>query len=192
MTAVSAFLMASTESPFFFPPILPLARAAESPAFRYYLFHQEDIDFVSKQVVGKIKQVPSFREEYSFQLARQHRQKILSLLGWSPFEDKQKEFEHRIQILIGKQLLPRKVLWQVKEYLFNNYIESLSYDTYRRAITQALIDSSQKISSTLSRHILEEDKVILDKFLARTRSYEPSINRLNPNKLEKVSKFLRF
>jgi TnpA family transposase len=137
-------------------------------------FHAKDIDYVIRQLEwrGWEQKRKLFKANYSVQIAYSHRIKILELSGWSSFEDKQTEFNHRIRLLIDQQLLPRKVLWKSQEYLFNNRIESPSYDTYRRAITQALIDSSEEISATLFKHLSDHDKWILDLFILRDKSYQ--------------------
>ena len=75
-------------------------------------------------------------------------------------------------MLIDQQLLLRKVPWKSQEYLFNNRIESPSYNTYRRAITQALIDSSEQISATLFKNLSDQDKGVLDLFILREKSYQ--------------------
>lgn len=137
-------------------------------------FHAKDIDYVIRQLEwrGWEQKRKLFKANYSVQIAYSHRIKILELSGWSSFEDKQTEFNHRIRLLIDQQLMPRKVLWKSQEYLFNNRIESPSYDTYRRAITQALIDSSEEISATLFKHLSDHDKWILDLFILRDKSYQ--------------------
>jgi TnpA family transposase len=137
-------------------------------------FHAKDIDYVIKQLdwKGWEEKRKFFKANYSVQIAYSHRIKILELSGWSSFEEKQAEFSHRIRLLIDQQLLPRKVLWKSQEYLFNNRIESPSYDTYRRAITQALIDSSEEISTTLFKHLSDHDRWILDLFILRNKSYQ--------------------
>lgn len=131
-------------------------------------FFEKDIQFVFRQLGWKQK-LPNFKESYSSQIAYYHRGKILLLLGWSSFEDKQAEFTRRVGLLIDQQLLPRKVLWKVQAYLFENKIEAPAYDTYLKAINAALLESSLKISSLLAQHISKEDKAILDLFITRER-----------------------
>lgn len=137
-------------------------------------FHKSDIIFVIKQLGWKDwgNKVANLQDNYSHQASCKHRLKILALSGWSSFEEKQTEFNHRIRLLIDQQLLPRKVLWKLQEYLFNNRIESPSYDTYRRAISQALIDSSEEISATLFKHLSDQDRGVLDLFILRDKSYQ--------------------
>jgi TnpA family transposase len=137
-------------------------------------FHKPDIEFVIKQLGWKDweNKVANFQDNYSYQASYKHRLKILALSGWSSFEEKQTEFNHRIRLLIDQQLLPRKVLWKSQEYLFNNRIESPSYDTYRRTISQALIDSSEEISATLFKHLSDQDRGVLDLFILRDKSYQ--------------------
>ena len=137
-------------------------------------FHAKDIQYVIKQLDwrGWEDKRKHFKANYSLQIAYSHRIKILELSGWSSFEEKQAEFNHRIRLLIDQQLLPRKVLWKSQEYLFNNRIESPSYDTFRRAISQALIDSSEDISATLFKHLSDQDRGVLDLFTLRNKSYQ--------------------
>jgi len=137
-------------------------------------FHAKDIQYVIKQLgwKGWEDKRMFFKANYSLQIAYLHRIKILELSSWSSFEEKQAEFNHRIRLLIDQQLLPRKVLWKSQEYLFNNRIESPSYDTYRRAISQALIDSSEEISATLFKHLSDQDRGVLDLFILRKKSYQ--------------------
>lgn len=137
-------------------------------------FHKADIEFVIKQLGWKdwANKVINFHANYSYQASYKHRLKILALSGWSCFEEKQVEFKHRIRLLIDQQLLPRKVLWKSQEYLFNNRIESPSYDSYRRVISQALIDSSEEILAALFQHLSDQDKIVLDSFIVREKSYQ--------------------
>ena len=137
-------------------------------------FHAKDIQYVIKQLgwKGWEDKRMFFKANYSHQASYKHRLKILALSGWSSFEEKQAEFNHRIRLLIDQQLLPRKVLWKTQEYLFNNRIESPSYDTYRRAISQALIDSSEEISATLFKYLSGQDRELLDLFILRDKSYQ--------------------
>ena len=77
-------------------------------------FHVKDIDYVVKQLgwQGWEEKRKFFKANYSLQIAYSHRIKILEFSGWSSFEEKQTEFNHRIRLLIDQQLLPRKVLWK--------------------------------------------------------------------------------
>jgi Tn3 transposase DDE domain/Domain of unknown function (DUF4158) len=137
-------------------------------------FHAKDIDYVIKQLgwQGWEDKRKFFKANYSLQIAYSHRIKILELSGWTSFEEKQTEFNHRIRLLIDQQLLPRKILWKSQEYLLNNRIESSSYVTYRRAVSQALIDSSEEISATLFKHLSDQDRGVLDLFILRDKSYQ--------------------
>ena len=137
-------------------------------------FHKSDIVFVIKQLGWKDwgDKVANFQDNYSHQASYKHRLKVLALSGWSSFEEKQTEFNHRVRLLIDQQLLPRKVLWKLQEYLFNNQIESPSHDTYRRAISQTLIDSSEEISAILFKHLSDQHRGILDLFILRDKSYK--------------------
>jgi TnpA family transposase len=132
-------------------------------------FRQEDVQYLAQRY-----RIPLHRfvllNEYSAQSKEQHQAKILRHLAWSSFEECKVEFEHHVDLLVERQLLPRKILWEIREYLFRQRIEAPAYDTYLRTITQALLEASKRISQSLETHLTLEHQQTLGAFLDKTIS----------------------
>jgi hypothetical protein len=133
-------------------------------------FHPSDIEYLSR-----LHQLPldvsRFGQHYPRQTSSWHRERIRQLSGWRSFSEGEQEFSRRIELLVERQQLPRKVLWETKEYMFRHRIEAPGYDTYLRAITQSLIASSRCMAQALKAHITSEDQVLLDRFLEKAQAH---------------------
>ena len=158
--------------------------------FELNKFRQEDIDFVTK-LLNLDSKYFDFKEYYNLQMAYDHRKRILALTQWKQFDEQ--SFEHYINMLVEKQLLPRKVLWETKAYLFRQGIEAPAYDTYLKAINDALLGLDQHINDSLKKYLNKEHRDILDEFLSKKAAFQPadivqykSINQSNrPKKINK-------
>ena len=71
---------------------------------------------------------------------------------------------------MDRQLLSRKILREIREYLFRQRIEAPAYDTYRKAITAALLGASRRINQSLATHLTVTHQQTLDAFLEKTFS----------------------
>jgi len=77
----------------------------------------------------------------------------MQYLCWSSLEECRAEFEHHIDLLVERQLLPFKILWEIKSYLFRQRIEAPAYDTYLKSINFALLKASKRIHQSLEKHL---------------------------------------
>ena len=125
-------------------------------------FRIEDTQYVAQQLKINLKYL-DFHRYYNKQIAYEHRERILSIIHWQPFQ--QEVFEHQIELLVEQQLMPRKVLYQTQEYLFRQGMEAPAYDKYRKVITQALLSSSKCINQSLEMYLTAEYQLVLDEFL---------------------------
>ena len=58
-------------------------------------------------------------------------------------------FKHQVERLVESRLVPRKVLWETRAYLFRQGTESLAYDKYVRIINDTLLAFSKRINISL-------------------------------------------
>jgi hypothetical protein len=120
--------------------------------------------YVAQQLKVNLKYL-DFQGYYNKHMAYDHRERILLLIHWQPFE--QEVFEHQIELLVEQQLMPRKILYQTQEYLFRQGMEAPAYDKYRKVITQALLSSSKRINQSLEKYLTAECQLVLDEFLGK-------------------------
>ncbi len=134
-------------------------------------FREEDILFVSKQLNFNLKHL-DFRSFYTNHLAFQHRERILSIIHWRPYDEEL--FKHQVERLVESQLVPRKVLWETRAYLFRQGIESPAYDKYVRIISDVLLAFSKRINLSLEKHLTALHREALDEFLVKKVAYQKS------------------
>ena len=134
-------------------------------------FNETDINFVAKQLRFNLKYL-DFRSFYTNHLAFQHRERILSIMHWKPFDEEL--FKHQVQRLVESQLVPRKVLWETRAYLFRQGIESPAYDKYLRIINEALLTVSKRINLSLEKHMTAAHRQVLGEFLVKKVAYQKS------------------
>jgi hypothetical protein len=104
-----------------------------------------DIQFAAKQLNLNLKYL-DFHGFYNKQMAYDHRERILSLIHWKPYDEEL--FKHQVERLVESQLVPRKVLWETRAYLFRQGIESPAYDKYVHISTVSQIVNSITFIST--------------------------------------------
>ena len=134
-------------------------------------FNETDINFVAKQLRFNLKYL-DFHSFYTNHLAFQHRERILSIMHWKPFDEEL--FKHQVERLVESQLVPRKVLWETRSYLFRQGIESPAYDKYLRIINEALLTVSKRINLSLEKHMTAAHRQVLDEFLVKKVAYQKS------------------
>jgi hypothetical protein len=132
-------------------------------------FRKEDIEYLGQPYQIHVNRFV-LADFYSAQSKEQHRVKILRQLAWSSFEECRPEFEHHVTLLVERQLLPRKILREIKAYLFRQRIEGPAYDTYLKVITLALLEASKQMNQLLETHLTNQHCQILDTFLEKTIS----------------------
>jgi hypothetical protein len=96
----------------------------------------------------------------------------LSIIHWKPFAEEL--FKHQIERLVESQLVPRKVLWETRAYLFRQGIESPAYDKYLKTINEALLTFSKRINLSLEKYMTAFHRQVLDEFLAKKVAYQKS------------------
>ena len=134
-------------------------------------FREEDINFVAKQLNLKLKYL-DFNSFYTNHLAFQHRERILSIIHWKPYDEEL--FKHQVERLVESQLVPRKVLWETRAYLFRQGIESPAYDKYVRIINDTLLAFSKRINLSLEKYLTTSHRQTLDEFLVKKVAYQKS------------------
>lgn len=132
-------------------------------------FRELDLTFVAKQLNLNIKHL-DFYGYYNKQIAYEHRENIISITRWKPFDEEL--FKHQVERLVASQFVPRKVLWESRAYLFRQGIESPAYDKYLRIINEALLSFSKGINGLLEKHLTNSHRQILDEFLFKQVSYQ--------------------
>ena len=113
-----------------------------------------------------------FHGFYNKQMAYDHRECILSIIHWKPFDEEL--FKHQVERLVESQLVPRKVLWETRAYPFRQGIESPAYDKYLRIINEALLTVSKRINLSLEKNMTATHRQVLDKFLVKKVAYQKS------------------
>lgn len=126
---------------------------------------------VQSSAPGALQSGPSrFEAHYNKQMAYHHRERILALSGWQPFEEA--FFRKQIQRLVERQLMPRKVLFEAQSFLFRTRMESPAYDKYLRVINETLLSAGKQLSESLAAHLTGEHKAVLDEFLEKNAAYQ--------------------
>jgi TnpA family transposase len=134
-------------------------------------FKDMDILFVAKQLNLNLKYL-DFHRFYTNHLAFQHKERILSIIHWKPFD--QELFKHQVERLVESQLVPRKALWETRAYLFRQGIESPAYDKYLKTINEALLVVSKRINLSLEKYLTASHRHALDEFLVKKVAYQKS------------------
>ena len=134
-------------------------------------FKDMDIQFVAKQLNLNLKYL-DFHGFYNKQMAYDHRERILSIIHWKPFDEEL--FKYQVERLVESQLVPRKVLWETRAYLFRQGIESPAYDKYLKTINEALLAFSKRINLSLEKHLTAYHRQTLDEFLIKKIAYQKS------------------
>lgn len=111
--------------------------------FEVGLFRGKDIEHLIKKL-GLPITLFDFQTQYSKQLAYYHREQILELCQWKPFDET--IFRNQIKRLVERQLMPRKVLFEIQAYLFRTRMEAPAYDKYLRVINDIMLEVGKGIS----------------------------------------------
>jgi len=127
-------------------------------------FKDSDVSYVAKRLGLNLKNL-NFHAFYNKQMAWDHRERVLSLVKWKPFDEE--VFRHQIERLVESQLIPRKILWETRAYLYRQGIEAPAYDKYVRVISATLIAQSKRINETLETYLTDVHRHVLDKFLSK-------------------------
>jgi TnpA family transposase len=134
-------------------------------------FRHEDINFIAKQLHFNPKHL-AFHQFYIKQVAYKHREQILAMIHWKPFDEN--VFNHQVTRLVEQQLLPRKILWETRSYLFRQKIEAPAYDKYLRNIGDAMTMMGKRVNETLKMYLKSEHCKVLDEFLVKKGTHYPA------------------
>lgn len=137
--------------------------------FEVTKFKKEDITFVAKQL-GLTQEIFDFFVYYNNHLAYEHRAKILSIIHWRSFD--KYAFKHQIDRLVALQMLPRKILWETKAYLFRQKMEAPAYNKYLRTINESMLSMSKHTNELLEKCLSDRHRKILDEFLFKSTPYQ--------------------
>jgi|GEM_PF-1129721 TnpA family transposase len=110
-----------------------------------------------------------FQTQYSKQLAYYHREQILEICQWQPFDET--IFRNQIKRLVERQLMPRKVLFEIRAYLFRIRMEAPAYDKYLRTINEIMLEVGKDISRALQDQLNDGHQKILDEFLSQKAAH---------------------
>jgi TnpA family transposase len=99
-------------------------------------FHQQDIKHVVKMLSMDPESINLL--SYKKKIPTDHRRQILLLLGWQPFNDRQREkaVDH-IEWLVQKQFSPKAIFLSVVDFFWQNKTELASYNALSTLITDA-------------------------------------------------------
>jgi hypothetical protein len=126
-------------------------------------FRGKDIEHLIKKLEFPINSF-DFQSQYSKQLAYYHREQILELCQWKPFDET--ICRNQIKRLVERQLMPRKVLFEIQAYLFRARMEAPAYDKYLRIINEIMLEVGKDISRALQDQLNDGHRKILDEFLS--------------------------
>ena len=110
-----------------------------------------------------------FQSQYSKQLAYYHRDQILELCQWKPFDET--ICRKQIKRLVERQLMPRKVLFEIQAYLFRARLEAPAYNKYLRIINEIMLEVGKDISRALQDQLNDGHRKILDEFLSQKAAH---------------------
>ncbi len=143
---------------------------ADNKFFSNRLFHQKDIDFVTKKL--QINSHDMDFSKYASTTLERHQEIILNNLGYRKFDkDAQNLLMHESASLCSKQTKPRLMFLSLIDFLRNRKIEVPKYYALSRIVTQALKDFERNLVFLLKHNLSEEDRYMLDELLKADREY---------------------
>ena len=139
--------------------------------FEITAFAQADIEYLILK--GKYSFTPlDFGIHYSKQIAYYHRDQILQISQWNPFDEA--VFRHQIERLVERQWMPRKILFEMQSYLFRTRMEAPAYDKYLKIINETMLLVGKRLSESLAQHLSGEHRAVLDEFLIQKTAFSPA------------------
>ena len=111
--------------------------------------------------------------EYQTKAYREHKTKILDLIGATKFDKQAKRLiEKEIVVMVRSQLRPKHVLQQVVDILLRNKIEIPSYFTLVASISKSMLVYKKELGEIIEKQLTAENRLLLDTLLER----EPATN----------------
>jgi TnpA family transposase len=134
---------------------------ANGKFFTVEQFRRPDIDYVAN-LLG-ISPVNVGLSSYQNRIALYHRERVLELLGWKPFDviQQEKVAEH-IVWLVQRQLSLRPVFLSAIDFCWQNKIEVSSYNTLAICITNAYNHFEQKLIDIVTNKLTQYHREKLD------------------------------
>jgi TnpA family transposase len=132
-------------------------------------FKEEDLLYIADKLKLNLRNFDFF-SYYNKQIAYDHRERILLITRWKSFDNDL--FKHQIERLVENHLMPRKVLWETKEYLFRQGFEAPAYDKYMRCIQESLSNLSKRTNQSLEKYLSPVSKAVLDEFMTNKAAFQ--------------------
>ncbi len=159
---------------------------ASAKFYTYNQFRANDINFV-KTLLG-INEDLDF-SSYQNTAPAKHRQRILKLLDWTPFDTLKEHVQHHIALLTQQQLTPPQILLSAADFCWKNKIEVPSYHTLSTLITDSFNNFEDKLIGTLADALTDKHSLLLDEYISQSADERGSRPPLT--KLRRINQSLR-
>ena len=135
-------------------------------------FHKQflltDLEFVARKL--NIAQTRINLSEYQTKAYREHKTKILDLIGATKFDKQAKRLiEKEIFVMVRSQLRPKHVLQQVVDILLRNKIEIPGYFTLVASISKNMLVYKKELGEIIEKQLTAENRLLLDTLLEKNR-----------------------
>ena len=134
-------------------------------------FRQRDIKYIARQL--SISEHVDL-DQYQPSRMAQHQSRILSLLSWTPFDEKSATIvaEH-IQFQAHQQVKPEQIFSASVDFCWKNRLEIPSYHQLSNVITDSFNIVETDLLNTLQQSLTTEDTAVLDNLLDTSESQHP-------------------
>lgn len=152
-------------------------------------FHQEDVDYVAKELGFLISDISP--ATYDKQTRLRHQKQILDFYGFKPFEDEAKLFICReIEGMARSHLRPKFILFRAVDILVREKFEVPRYFQLAEIILRAINSRKKSLSKIIEQALNLETKKLLDSFLIQNTSLDgtPSPSKTAAYKLTLLKK----
>lgn len=135
-------------------------------------FRQEDIDYALK-LLGLTKTAVDLAS-YKKKIPTDHQKKILSMLGYKPFNDEISSWlEKEIYRQVDRQNEPKQIFIHIINLLIQNKIEIPSYHCISELITAVYLKFENKLLTKLKKNLTKKNKDRLDTLLKNDNLHHP-------------------
>lgn len=115
-------------------------------------FRRSDIEFISKMLCLDLKNIDF--SSYKKKICIDHQKKILSLLKWQSFNEKQhKKIDEYVSWLVERQLSLKQIFLSIIDFCWQNKIELPSYHTMSIIITNAYNRFENSLINILAKRL---------------------------------------
>jgi hypothetical protein len=146
-----------------------------------------DLEFVARKL--NIPENSINLSEYQTKAYRDHKVRILDLIGATRFEMQAKKLvEKEIFVMVRSQLRPKHILQQVVDILLRNKIEIPGYFTLAEIIGKSMLVYKKELGEIIEKQLTPENRLLLDTLLEREEA-ESEDDKLKRYKLTLLKKF---